>query len=218
MRLLLVPSPFVGAVTWEPVQQVRPDAVVVELGRLDGQDVYGEVTERVADAAGRDECLVVLHSSAGSFAPALVPLVAGLRGLIFVDAVLPHPGRAVMDIAPPEQIDHLRQLATGGRMAPWNAWFPKDPTVRWIPDAGMRARFLAGLPHAPLAFLETRAPASELWADAPCAFVRLSREYEANTLRAEAMGWPVRRAELTHLAMFTHPGEVARLLDGLPFA
>lgn len=218
MRLLLVPSPFVGAVTWEPFHQAMPDSVVVDFGRLAGRDVYSEVAERVAEAAGQDACVAVLHSSAGSFAPALVPRVAGLRGLIFVDAVLPHPGRSVIDISPPEQIDHLRKLSTEGRMAPWNVWFPKDPTERWIPDAGMRLSFLAALPEAPLACLDTPAPASNLWAGVPCAFVRLSRGYEANALRAEAMGWPVRRADLTHLAIFTHPGEVAGLLDGLPFA
>ncbi len=218
MRRLLIPSPFVGAVTWEPVCQARPDSVVVDLGRLPGQDVYGEVAERVAEIAGQDDCIAVLHSSAGSFAPALFPRVAGLRGLVFVDAVLPHPGRAVIDISPPEQIDHLRQLSVAGRIAPWNQWFAKDPTEGWIPDARMRNRFLADLPQAPLSVLEAPAPASDLWAGVSCAFVRLSRGYEANALRAEAMGWPVRRADLTHLSMFTHPGEVARLLDGLPFA
>lgn len=218
MRSLLIPSPFVGAVAWEPVRRIMSDALVVDLGGLPGRDVYGEVAGRVAEVAGQDDCIAVLHSSAGSFAPALFPRVAGLRGLVFVDAVLPHPGRAVVDISPPEQIDHLRQLSVAGRIAPWNQWFAKDPTVGWIPDASMRARFQADLPQAPLTVLEAPAPASDLWAGAPCAFVRLSRGYEANALRAEAMGWPVRRADLTHLAMFTHPDEVARLLDGLPFA
>lgn len=216
MRLVLVPSPFVGPNSWRPLADVISNSVVVDYGGVSPPDWYEGVAQRIADQVDGEPWVAVLHSSAGGFAPGLAAASRSLSGLIFVDAVLPHPGKSALAIAPEAQIDGLRSLTTNGHIAPWNTWFDTDPTPHWIPDPGARAAFLSDIPQTPFAFLEARSPDSTAWERLPAAFIRLSKGYEANAARAEARGWPVRRAKLNHLAMVAQPAAVAELLEGLP--
>jgi len=216
IRLALAPSPFVGPNSWRPLADVVSNSVVVDYGGVLPPDWYEGVAQRIAHEVDAEPWVAVLHSSAGGFAPALAAVATSLKGFIFVDAVLPHPGRSALDIAPEAQIEGLRRLTTHGLMAPWNTWFDTDPTPHWIPDADARAAFLSDLPRTPFAFLEAVAPDSAAWEQLPAAFIQLSKGYEANAARAEARGWPVRRAKLNHLAMVAQPRVMAGLLEGLP--
>jgi hypothetical protein len=216
MLRVLVPSPFVGASCWRPLARVMPEAVAADYGAVSATDTYGDIARRIAEPVDGAPWVAVLHSSAGSLAPALAAASPSLGGFVFVDAVLPHPGRSILDIAPAAQAAQLRGLTTEGLLAPWNQWFPEDPTPRWIPDAEVRAGFLADLPRVPFAFLQAVSPDNAGWEALPAAFVQLSKGYETNAARAEARGWPVRRARLNHLAMAGDPQAVAALLDGLP--
>lgn len=216
MRRVLVPSPFVGANSWRPAARVMAEAVVADYGAVSAADGYAEIAGRIAGPVDGAPWIAVLHSSAGSFAPALREASQALAGFVFVDAVLPHPGQSILDIAPEAQAAQLRGLATDGWLAPWNQWFPQDPTPHWIPDSEARATFLADLPRVPFAFLEAVSPEGAGWEALPASFVQLSKGYEANAGRAEERGWPVRRARLNHLAMAGDPEAVAALLEGLP--
>jgi len=216
MLRVLIPSPFVGANSWRPLARIMPDTVVADYGAVSTGDDHGTVARRIVEPVDGAPWVAVLHSSAGSLAPALATIARRLSGLVFVDAVLPHPGRSILDIAPGAQVAQLRGLTTEGRLAPWNQWFPEDPTPRWIADAETRAEFLADLPRVPFAFLESMSPDDTGWEALPAAFVQLSKGYETNAARAEARGWPVRRARLNHLAMAGHPQAMAALLEGLP--
>jgi hypothetical protein len=216
MVLALVPSPFVGPNSWRALAAAVPNSVVVDYGGVSPPDWYEGVASRIADQVDSDPWVAVLHSSAGGFAPALALASKRLRGFIFVDAILPHPGKSAVAIAPESQIEQLRRLTTDGLMAPWNAWFDPDPTPRWITDADSRAAFLSDIPRVPFAFLEAVAPDSARWEQFPAAFVQLSRGYDVNASRAEQRGWPVRRARMNHLAMASDPLAVAELLKGLP--
>ncbi len=215
-RLALVPSPFVGANSWGATGEALTDAMVVDYGGVTGPDWYeGAAARIVAQADGRP-WIAVMHSGAGGFAPAIAAAASDLVGLIFLDAVLPYPGRSCLQNAPADLADQLRRLTTDGRLAPWNQWFGADPTPRLIPDPRARAAFVRDLPSVPFAFLEAVSPASAEWERLPAAYVQLSKGYDGAALAAEARGWTVRRARLHHLAMASDPDQVADLLGDLP--
>lgn len=215
-RLVLVPSPFVGPSSWRAVEGLIPDARVADYGGVSGPDWYEGAADRIVRQADDAPWVAVLHSSAGGFAPSLAAAARRLTGLIFVDSILPHPGKSAVASAPEAQIQQLRALTTEGLTTPWNTWFDADPTPRWIPDPAARAAFLADLPRVPFAFLEATAPNDNRWERLPAAFVQLSKGYEANAARAEQRGWPVHRVKLNHLAIVGQPAVVAELLSGLP--
>ena len=55
-RLVLVPSPFVGAVSWQVMAEILPDAIVADYGGVSAPDWYGGVARRVAaQSDGRQE-------------------------------------------------------------------------------------------------------------------------------------------------------------------
>jgi hypothetical protein len=211
-RLALVPSPFTGAAAWRPTAEHLPDAVAVDYGGVSGPDGYDGVARRVAAAMGQSPWIAVLHSGAGGFAPALAE--AGAAGLIFVDAVRPHPGRSLREVDA-AFVAWLEARATDGRLPPWNEWFDADLLPRVLPDPAVRAAFIADLPRTPVAFLDAVPPATDSWERLPAAYLQLSRRYAAQADWAEARGWPADRADLHHLAMASHPAEVAALIASL---
>lgn len=214
-RLALVPSPFTGAAAWRPVAERVAGAVAVDYGDLPSDDPYGAVAARVADAMGEGAWIAVLHSGAGGFAPALAE--AGAAGLIFVDAVRPHPGRSLRDVEP-DFVAWLAAHASEGRLAPWNRWFDEDPLPRLLPDLAMRQAFVADLPRPPLAFLDAAPSATDAWERLPAAYLQLSGGYARQADWAESRGWFVKRLPLHHLAMATHPSEVAPAIAALALA
>ena len=140
----------------------------------------------------------------------------GLTGLVFVDAVLPYPGRTCLENAPDWLADAMRRLnGPDGRLAPWNRWFPDDPLPHLIPDAAARAACEADLPRTPFAFLEALSKPSSAWERLPSGYLQLSKGYEATAAMALARGWPVERLRLHHLAMATHAQEVAAAVQQL---
>ena len=209
MRLALVPSPFTGAAAWAPTAAALPDAIAVDYGGVSGPAWFDGAARRIAAAVGEGPWIAVLHSGAGGFAPALAE--AGAAGLIFVDAVRPHPGRSLREVEP-GFVEHLAARATDGLLPTWNRWFEKDLLAEILPDAAAREALIADLPRTPAAFLDAVPPASEAWERLPAAYLQLSRRYGTQADWAESRGWPVRRLDLHHLAMATHPGEVAHAL------
>lgn len=216
-RLVLVPSPFVGAVSWQALAGTLPDAAVADYGGVSGPDWYEGAARRITAFAEGHPWIAVLHSGAGGFAPALAAASPDLMGFIHVDSVLPYPGQSCLATAPPAQVDQLKALTTGGRLAAWNTWFEDDPTLRWIPDPEARKTFVDDLPRTPFAFLEAISPVSD-WAALPAAYVQLSKGYEATAAKAEQRGWAVRRVRAHHLAMISDPAMVAALLTELTTA
>jgi len=214
-RLVLVPSPFVGPSSCAATAAALPGALAADYGVVSGPDWYAGPARRIAAQADGRPWLAVMHSGAGGFAPAIAAAAADLAGLIFVDAVMPYPGRSCLATAPDALAAQLRALTTDGLLAPWNQWFGDDPTPRLIPDDEARAVFLADLPRLPFAFLEAVAPPDAAWTRLPAAYLQLSKGYEATADAAAARGWPVRRLRLNHLAMASHPDAVAEQLVAL---
>jgi hypothetical protein len=157
---------------------VLPDAVVADYGGVSAPDWYEGVARRVAAQCDGRPWIAVLHSGAGGFAPTLAAAAKDLAGIIFVDAVLPYPGKSYLENAPADLAAQLRRLTRDGYLAPWNAWFEIDPTPRLIPDSAARDLFVKDLPRVPFAFLEEVSRADSDWERLPAAYVQLSKIYE----------------------------------------
>ena len=206
-----------GASSGDAIARALPDAVAVDYGGVGGPRWYAGVGARVATQADAAPWIAVLHSGAGGFAPAIAAASERLAGFVFVDAVLPYPGRTWLETAP-ALAERLPRLVTDGLLAPWNQWFDPDPTARLLPDPTVRQAFVRDLPRVPFAFVEAACPGQRQWERLPAVYVRLSSAYEAEASEAERRGWPVRRAPLHHLAMVSDPDKVAALLIDLPMS
>src|SRR5919201_2451909 len=154
--LVLIHSPLVGPLTWQPsgdLLQARGFPVVVPslAGVLDtGPPFYPKLAARVAEAVHATvpalHLVLVGHSGAGALLPAVAAACSGVvEAAVFVDAILPHPGATWFDTAPASLQEHLRGLATHGWLPPWDRWFPPDTLEPLLPDSSLRARFVAEL-------------------------------------------------------------------------
>jgi hypothetical protein len=215
-RLVLVPSPLLGAASWRPVagalERLDHAAVVVDY-TVEPGDTYDAIADQVVQALGPSAgqpTVLVGHSGAGG-------LLAGVAqrlqpaATVFVDAILPYPGRAWMETVPPGLARRLRGLAAQGRLPPWNRWVTDDPVVKLIADPAARAALLAQIPSIPLAYLEARAPDWPPVAG-PCGYLQLSETYGREAIAARAGDWTVAREDLHHLAMLSDPDRVAATL------
>ena len=221
-RFVLLHSPLLGPFSWSAAAKAlrrRGHAVETPVWRRLG-DLEGDIYEALADDLARqvapagEGALLVAHSGAGALVPALAAkLAARVRGAVFVDAILPHPGRSWFDTAPAMLRDELRAGVSDGWLPAWHAWWPPGALERLVPDDALRAGLTDELAPIPAAYFEAPAPAIPL--EAPAAYLRLSGAYDAEAAEAETKGWPVRRLALDHLAILTRPEPVALALEGL---
>jgi hypothetical protein len=218
-RLALIPSPLAGPSCWRGVEQALRrrglQGQVIAYGPVRNASWQGAAADRIAAALGvtAGQSVVVVHSGAGRLVPSIVAAAPGaVAKVLFVDAILPQPGRSWLETAPAPLAERLRALAEDGVLPPWNQWFDADPTVALIPDAVVRAAFLADLPRLPMAVLSAPAPDLRAWQAIPCAYLQLSGAYEAEACEAERRGWRVRREAMHHLAMVTEPEDLAAIL------
>jgi hypothetical protein len=216
MRLALIPSPFVGASSWQPTAECLPDAIAVDYGGLSPPDWYDGIARRIAARVDDRPWVAVLHSGAGGFAPAIASAAHNLSGFIFVDAVLPHPGKSILENAPIRFAEVLKRATVNGILKPWNEWFESDPAVLLISDADTRTNFVRDLPRVPFAFLEAKTPVESDWERLPSAYLQLSQVYEKTAAEAERRGWFVQREDMHHLAMASDPTRVAKILESIP--
>lgn len=225
MRFVLIHSPFTGAQVWTRVavelsaRGVEATRPVLPPLRALAPPLYENLAAVVAPQYLGQEGPFVLavHSGAGGLAPALVAASGGqVAGVLYVDAVPPHPGRSWFETASDALGQSLRDKAdTAGMVPAWDQWFPPDALGSLIPDEAQRAAFLGDLSPTPLAWLEAKAPELDLPADLGWGFLRLSKAYEREAGEARRLGWPTLRRDLHHLAMMTHPAEVATAMLNL---
>ncbi|MFE3460768.1 hypothetical protein ACFXKD_24775 [Nocardiopsis aegyptia] len=224
--LVLLHSPLVGALTWEPVADVlRADGrrVVVPslVSALSGPGPYRPAYASAAarSVAGEDARTVVLvgHSAAGTHLPEVAAALeeAGTEvvGAVHADASLPHPGRSWSEAAPRDLRDLVRAMARDGFLPPWHTWFPDGTLEALLPDPDLRERFRADVPSVPAAYLEETAP--DLPDPDHTAYLQLSAAYQDRGGEAARVGRPTRRLDLHHLAPLTHPEAVAAALADL---
>ncbi|WP_332772322.1 hypothetical protein [Phenylobacterium sp.] len=221
MRLILVHSPLVGPASWGAVPSELAkrgyESKVVTLpawGEI-SKPYYPALASAVAEAIEPGDVLVV-HSGAGGLAASVAALAeARLAGVVFVDAILPHPGRSWFDTASTQLGAALRAAADGGMLPPWDQWFPPGAIAALTPEGPVRDAFLGELAAAPLAYFDEPAPALDVPSAVGWSYLRLSKAYEAEAAQARALGQPTLRLELSHLAMMTHADEVVSSLAQL---
>lgn len=221
---VLVHSPLVGPATWQPTSDelhtrgyhvVVPPLTGVENA---GPPYYEKLATRVVEAVQGlslvGPIVVVGHSGAGALLPSIaVTIQDAVMATIYVDAVLPHPGSSWMDTAPPALREQLRGLAVGGRLPPWQDWFPPRSIEALIPDSELRAAVLAEIPRLPLAYFDEPAPRVDGSLER-CGYVQLSAAYGPFADEAELRGWPTVREAADHLAILTNPSRVVgHILD-----
>ena len=222
-RLVLLHSPLLGPASWRATA-----AALSALGvaaerpawpRLSSvaHAYYPTLAASLAasiDGAGPGPVVLAAHGGAGPLIPALAAaLRAPVAGAVFVDALLPHPGRSWFDTAPAQMRDQLRAGAQMGQLPPWDDWWPPGALERLVPDEAARTALIDELEPLPLAYFEERAPAAAL--EAPGAYLQLSASYEEEARLAGRQGWPVVRLPLNHLAPVTLPQAVAGALASL---
>ena len=219
---LLLHSPLLGPFAWQ--------GVAVELRRrghaadapawpaLSGivEGYYEGLTAGLAQtlASCADGLILAAHSGAGALVPALAARLGGrVAGVIYVDAILPHPGRSWFETAPAEMRERLRAGAQMGELPAWDEWWPPGALERLVPEAAQREALVAELEPLPIGYFEETAPASTL--EAPSAYLQLSGAYDDEGKVAGRYGWPLVRLPLHHLAMLTNPEAVATALESL---
>ena len=223
MRFALLHSPLVGAGCWQAVVATFAGqgvwAVAPRLPSLAevtppyfptlAQSVAGQV-------APLDPVVLVVHSGAGALATSVAAAAQGrVSQVIFVDAILPNPGRSWFETTGDALGAALRAAARDGCVPAWDQWFPPDALGALLPDPAMREDFLAGLTPTPIAYLEEVEPALDLPEDVAWSYLRLSKTYEDEASVARAHGIATLRLDRHHLAMMTHPDDVATALINL---
>jgi hypothetical protein len=220
-RLVLLHSPLLGPMCWRPAAAVlRGRGREVEtpswprLSTL-GDDAYAALANSMAATLGRGgPAVVVAHSGAGALIPSVAALAKGsLAGVVYCDAILPHPGLSWLDTAPPNLASQLLAGARDGRLPPWDQWWPPGALERLIPDHRLRMALVEELEPIPVGYFEELAPELEL--EAPTAYLQLSGAYVEEAQTGGRRGWPVVRLPLHHLAMLTHAEAVAGAVLGL---
>ena len=220
--LTLIHSPLLGPGSWRAVGDALDRrgerALLIDLSEGLGvqRGFYAALGETAARQIG-EPAILVAHSGAGALIPSILQAAgARIRAVIFVDALLPHPGRSWFVTAPPALAARLRREALAGRAPPWPNWLPTDVLERLLPDAAMRQGLIDDAPSAPLAFLDEPAPDCQALAP-PCgyAYLQLSSAYDREAEQARASAWPVERLDGHHLSIMAHPSLVTDALVDL---
>ena len=219
--LLFVHSPVAGPTTWTGTAKVLqqkgfrclvPDITGVTAS---GAPYYPALAAAAGAAVDdrTDPVVLIAHSAAGALLPAIGDVFgARTRGAVFVDAMLPQPGRSWFDTAPAGSEAALRGLAVDGLLPPYPAWFPPGALEDLVPDRAVRHRLAAECPRLPVAYFEEPAPPIRLADSVSCAFLRLGAPFDRAAEKADRLGWWVARREWDHLRMMSDPAAVADLI------
>jgi len=221
-RFVLLHSPLLGPLAWQGVAaELRrrghaADAPAWPLLSNGLEGYYEGLTKGLADvlASSDDSLVLAAHSGAGALTPALAArLGERVASVIYVDAILPHPGHSWFETAPADLRNHLRAGAQMGELPAWDEWWPPGALERLIPDATQRAALVGELEPLPIGYFEETAPTTTL--ETPAAYLQLSGAYDNESQVAARSGWPLVRLPLHHLAMLTNPEPVAAALESL---
>jgi hypothetical protein len=218
---VLVHSPAVGPRTWQPVARrltkLGWPATVPSLLHIGDQapPFWPGVVDAVRaglGTAGQGEAVLVAHSNAGLFIPAITAALPGqVLGCVFVDAAVPPPS-GTAPVVPPELLALLRSKASGGLLPRWSDWWDEEEVARLLPDQETRRAVTEEQPRLPLAYYEASVPVPAGWDARPCAYLLFGPPYEEAAGQAQDRGWIVDRLPGGHLHQLVDPDGVARSL------
>ncbi len=220
--IVLVHSPLVGPGTWRklaPELEARGQCVIVpdlQPAFQASPPFYPALVTRVTQALPKEaRLLLVVHSGAGALLPAIAVENPQVEAAIFLDALLPHPGRPWFDTAPPPLARHLLSLVQAGRLPPWHRWWPDGAIETLLGDRNDYAAFAAELIDVPIDYFEEPAPLSSMPQGVDCFYLQLSEACREDADEALHKGWAVERLEANHLAMLTEPERIATAMLSL---
>ena len=215
MRFLLVHSPFLGPAIWTQLAAVLDEAghdviaVDIRPGLISGSAAYEKMSACVTAAAAPD-VRVVVHSGAGGLAPSIWAADPRLSRCIFLDAILPHPGRSWMETIPSAMSTRLTDAASAGMLPPWPAWLPSGTLEFLLPDGETREIIASEACNSPLTFAEAKAPVVSEWrGSCRCAYLQLSDAYDREAERALEFPMIVDHFPGHHFSMVTQAGQIA---------
>jgi hypothetical protein len=192
----LVASPFTGPFAWSRVaDSLRARGMRVSVHGVD------EPVEPPVVLAG--------HSGAGSRLPAIADRLGSVERAVYVDALLPHPGRSWAQTVPEAFVAGLVARAVDGRLPPWPEWWGAEAMRALLPDDALRAGFVQGCPAIPVTALYEVMPEVP---EPPSAYLQLSEAYESETAAARERGWPTIVLDRHHLALLTDPEAIVDAL------
>lgn len=213
--ILLVHSPLVGPSSLARLAAAAADAdlrvSLPDLTPMAESDNPHDVFCRLAVEAGRTmnaAPLVVGHSGAGAFLPAIGSAIGNIAGLVFVDAVVP-PAAGVHTTSP-GMSEMLDSVTEDGVLRRWLDWWPEETILDLLPNEADRIQLGADMPRVPRSFYDHDVDVPPGWSQGGCGYLMLSGAYEAELQDAGERGWPTARLDSDHLAPHTQPEAVIR--------
>ena len=213
-RVVVLPSPLLGAATYGPLAS---SLLALGVPTLVAPLPSGDVTPaRVLDAfaaavADHAATHVVAHSNAGYYTPALTTS-SGVSA-ICMDAALPGAGATETLLAPPAFAGFIDTLPRrDGLLPPWPAWWDRSDVAALFPSDEWLDRVTSEAPHLPPDYFTTPLAVPLGWEARPAAYLAFGDTYAEEVTFAEAAGWAVRREEGHHLRHLAEPDRVAELL------
>ena len=217
---VLVHSLLLGPLSWAPVaaKLAAIGAVTIIPSLVDVTDsddppfwprVTGAVNDAVEQLPHDQPILLVAHSNAGLFVPAIAHAARRpVAGCLFVDGRLPrHTGPS--PAATPERLAHLRSKVTEGRLPQWTTWWAEDEIARLFPDSQTRSAVSAEQPRLPLSYYEQQIPVPAGWDHRPCGYLLFGPPYDHVAQDARERGWDVEQIPGGHLHQLVDPDAVA---------
>ena len=208
--IILIHSPFLGPATWQATAEVlareQRQVSVPDLSAVarSAPPYWPAGLDAIVRAAADDPAILVPHSNAGLFVPAVFEALGDqVRGVVFVDAALPGGGHH-------SSYDFVQRLAgVDGLLPPWTSWWDEADVAALFPDAAVRGRVEAEQPRMPLAYFEQLPPAPDGWAGLPCGYIWFGEPYHSGAEQAAGYGWPTAHLPGGHLHMLTDPDATA---------
>lgn len=179
-------------------------------------DTHARDIIALVEALDLRQVVLALHSYAGVLGPALLArLRERLLHIAWIEAVIPPPGAAMLELTLPEAARRYRTLA---EQAGEGWWMPAPDASQFnLPDPALAAQVAAQLTRHPLrSFSEPLTlPQDDVFGFAGSGLFASDRQpapYARYVAQARAAGWPVRETAGGHLLMLTQPDTVAQFL------
>jgi hypothetical protein len=214
--LCLLPSPLIGASSWQPVADVMSSRGCL-VASVPGRDVrtFGDALAMYLAAIPADRSVALIaHSNAGLFVPSLAVHRRAV-GYVFADAGLP----AAVDQVPMIPAEFYEMLAgkadSTGLLPPWTQWWDERDLSGLFPDARTRELIESEQRRLPLSYFRESVPVPSGWPSLPGAYLAFGDTYAAERATAAAWGWPVTTLRGEHLHMLVDPVSVADAITDL---